>query len=103
MPLAKFVGAYTDEAMSINVDMHQRKTLTTAVPRTEMEPVFSLYMKAPMLSQTIALIPVGGNRFRSAGLSEVMFVEFEVTGGRVSGLTLEQGKGKPPVRLRWNP
>jgi hypothetical protein len=55
-----------------------------------------------MFPHEIALASIGGNRFRGEGLSHTVYVEFAVSQQKVSGLTLEQGEGKP-VRLQWNP
>jgi len=46
---------------------------------------------------------VTDSRFRLEGSSDASFLDFEVAGERVNGATLDQGEGKPKVKLHWNP
>jgi|GEM_PF-1634525 len=89
MPLAKFVGTYTNEsdAIEIAIDIHHDK-------------LFARMSKSP---QAIALTSVTDSRFRIEGSSDASFLEFEVIGEKVNGATLDQGEDKPKVKLRWSP
>src|SRR5262249_43087970 len=93
MPLAKFVGTYTGEGISIDVDMRQRKMPKGAIQHSGMEPVYNLYVRAPMFPTGITLVPVSGARFRSERSSDAIFLEFEIVNGKTNGLTLEPGEG----------
>ena len=89
MPLAKFVGTYTSEsgALEIAIDIHHDK----------------LFARMAKSTKAIALTPVTDSRFRLEGSSDASFLDFEVAGEKVNGATLEQGEGKPKVKLHWNP
>jgi hypothetical protein len=89
MPFAKFVGVYTSEsdAIEIAIDIHHDK----------------LFARMPKSTKAIALTPVTDNRFRLEELSDGTFLDFEVVNLKVNGATLDQGEGKPKVKLRWNP
>jgi hypothetical protein len=87
--MAKFVGTYTNESAGIVIviDIHQGK----------------LFAKMSMFPKGHCLTPVTDNRFRIEGRSDITFLDFQVVSEKVNGLTLEQGEGKPAVKLRWNP
>src|SRR5262245_45535904 len=89
MPLANFVGAYTSEseAIVITIDIHQGK----------------LIVKMPMFPQGLALSSASDHRFRIDGLSDAVFLDFDISNEKVTGLTLVRGEGKPKLKLRWNP
>jgi hypothetical protein len=89
MPLAKFVGAYTAESAEtpIIVDLYHGK----------------LVARMPAFPNGVAISPVNDNRFRMDGAHDTVFLNFQVAGGRVSGLTLEPKQGGASVKLQWNP
>jgi hypothetical protein len=89
MPLAKFVGTYTAEsvATSIIVDLDHSK----------------LVAKMPAFPNGVAISSVTNNRFRTEGTHDTTFLNFELAGQRVTGLTVEREQGVASVKLQWNP
>jgi hypothetical protein len=88
VPLAKFVGTYTDDSgVMIDVDLHRG----------------ALAARMADSPDRVSLAALGDHRFRIEGASSAILLEFDVLDDKVTAATLQQGPGKGSVRLRWNP